>query len=211
MQSNLYLKFYKRMLDISLSFLSIIILFPFFLLIGLLIKLDSKGKIFFIQKRIGKNFKAFYLYKFRSMIENAEKKGPLITNKEDGRITHIGKFLRKTKLDELPQLFNVLKGDMSLVGPRPEVKKYVEIYKDDYEYILSVKPGITDQAAIEFRDEEIILNRYKDDIENAYIKKILPIKIEIYKKYIDNVSFLIDTKLIFNTLMKILYFRHYRK
>ncbi len=204
MKNLCYINSIKRIFDISFSFLGIVIFLPFFLLIGVIIKLNSKGRILFIQKRIGKNFKEFSLYKFRSMKENADKKGPLITNKEDNRITRIGKFLRKNKLDEMPQLFNVLKGDMSFVGPRPQLKKYVDLYKDDYKYILSVKPGITDYAALEFKDEESILVQFKDDIENAYINKILPLKIELYKKYINNISFKVDIKLIFNTLIKIL-------
>jgi len=123
------------------------------------------------------------LFKFRSMVMNAPEKGPAITIGGDPRITKIGRFLRKTKLDELPQLINVLNGDMSIVGPRPEVEKYVEMFKDDYKVILQVKPGITDYATIEFRDEEDVLKKFQNP-EDGYIKEVLPKKIELYKKYI---------------------------
>lgn len=192
----MYKTFGKRVFDIVASFVGLVLLSPLFLVIAVLIKLTSKGEVFYIQKRVGKDFKEFDLYKFRSMIK---AKGLQITSKDDPRITKIGRFIRKTKIDELPQLFNVLKGDMSLVGPRPEVKKYVEIKKEEYKKILSVKPGITDNAAIEFRDEEDILAKF-DDKEKAYIEEILPTKIEFYKNYIDNISLINDIKIILKTL-----------
>ena len=195
----IYKKYGKRIFDVTASACGLILLSPLFLGIAVIIKLTSKGPVFYIQKRMGKNFKEFNLYKFRSMIVDADKKGLQITSGDDPRITKIGKFIRKTKLDELPQLINVLKGDMSLVGPRPEVKKYVMLKKEDYEKVLSVKPGITDLAAIEFRDEEKILEKYNDK-EKAYIEIILPKKIELYKKYIDNISFKNDINIILKTL-----------
>ena len=195
----IYKKYGKRIFDVTASAFGLILLSPVFLGIAVIIKLTSKGPVFYIQKRMGKNFKEFNLYKFRSMIVDADKKGLQITSGDDPRITKIGKFIRKTKLDELPQLINVLKGDMSLVGPRPEVKKYVMLKKEDYEKVLSVKPGITDLAAIEFRDEEKILEKYNDK-EKAYIEIILPKKIELYKKYIDNISFKNDINIILKTL-----------
>ncbi len=161
-----------------------------------MVKLTSKGNIFYIQKRVGKDFKEFYLYKFRSM---RDEKGLKITSKDDPRITKIGKFIRKTKIDELPQLLNVLKGDMSLVGSRPEVKKYVDIKKADYKKILSIRPGITDNATIKFRNEEEILSKYSDK-EKAYIEKILPNKIVLYYKYLDNITFKNDITIILKTL-----------
>ena len=195
----MYKKFGKRVFDLIASIFGLIILAPLFLIVALLIKIGSKGPIFFVQKRVGKDFKEFNLYKFRSMVADAPKKGLQITSTDDPRITKIGRILRKTKLDELPQLINVIKGDMSLVGPRPEVKKYVDLKKDEYKKVLSVHPGITDLAAIEFVNEEEILSKF-DDKEKAYIEKILPQKIDLYNKYIDNISFLEDIRIILKTL-----------
>lgn len=193
----------KRLFDIISSCIGLLFLLPLFFAIAIIIKLGSHGPIFFKQKRMGRNFKPFLLYKFRSMVADAPKKGPTITAGGDPRITKIGRFLRKTKIDELPQLFNVLKGDMSIVGPRPEVERYVEMFRDDYESVLSVKPGITDYATIEFRDEEGVLKKYAD-AEMGYIKEVLPLKIQLYKRYIRNKGFLTDLKLIFLTFWKII-------
>ena len=193
----MYKTFGKRLFDIILSIIGLILLSPLFIIISILIKLDSKGNIFYTQERITKDFKSFKLFKFRSMVFNST--GLSITSKDDNRITKIGKFIRKTKIDELPQLLNVLIGDMSLVGPRPEVAKYVEIKKDDYQKVLSVKAGITDNSAIEFRDEEKILSQY-DNKEKAYIDIILPQKIELYNQYIENISLKNDIILILKTL-----------
>ncbi len=172
---------------------------PIIIPIIIWIKLSSKGSLFYIQKRVGKDFKEFDLYKFRSMVEDADKIGISVTSGDDKRITKVGKILRKTKIDELPQLLNVLKGDMSLVGPRPEVYRYVEYKKDEYIKVLSVQPGITDNAAIQYRDEESILKQYEDK-EEAYLDIILPQKIKLYYTYIDNISFINDIKLILQTL-----------
>jgi len=192
----MYKKYGKRVFDIVLSLIGLIVLLPLFLIVSIMIKLTSKGDIFYVQKRVGKDFKKFDLYKFRSM---RNEKGLQITSKDDPRITKIGKFIRTTKIDELPQLINVLKGEMSLIGPRPEVEKYVNIKKDEYKKVLSIKPGITDNAAIEFRDEEIILMQHEDK-EKAYIDIILPKKIQLYYDYIDNISFKQDIFLIFKTI-----------
>ena len=196
MQSSFYKKKGKRVFDIVLSLCGLLLLSPLFIITAVLIKVTSKGDIFYIQKRVGQGFKEFDLYKFRSM---KNEKGLQITSKDDPRITKVGKFIRKTKIDELPQLLNVLKGDMSLVGPRPEVKKYVELFQEDYKKILSIKPGITDLAAIEYRNEEEILSSYHDK-ERAYIETILPTKIELYYKYIKNISFFNDIIIILKTL-----------
>lgn len=195
----MYKIFGKRLLDIFASLIAGILLLPFIFLIIIWIKLSSKGPLFYTQKRVGKDFKEFNLYKFRSMIVGADKTGPSVTSGDDQRITKVGKFIRKTKIDELPQLINVLKGDMSLVGPRPEVLKFVKKKKDEYKKILSIKPGITDNAAIKYRDEEIIMNQF-DDKEKAYIDIILPKKIKLYYTYIENISFFEDIKLILKTL-----------
>ena len=198
MQSSFYTLFGKRFFDIVASFLGLIILLPFFILIAIWIKF-SGGPIFFTQFRVGKDFKPFKLYKFRTMVENAQDIGPIVTSSDDRRVTKIGKILRKTKIDELPQLLNVLIGDMSLVAPRPEVLKFVSQKKDEYKKILKIKPGITDFAAIEFRDEESIMAKFEDK-QKAYIEEVLPKKIELYFRYIENISFLGDIKIILKTI-----------
>ncbi len=203
MRSSFYINRGKRVFDFLATSVGLIFLIPLFLIVAILIKLQDRGPVFFRQKRVGKDFKPFYIYKFRTMVVNAEKIGPPITKGEDPRITPLGKFLRKFKIDELPQLFNVLKGEMSLVGPRPEVSKYVELFKEDYKKILKIKPGITDYAAIYFRNEEEILKKYPDP-EEGYIKEVLPKKIKFYHQYLANISFLTDLKLIFLTLWKII-------
>jgi lipopolysaccharide/colanic/teichoic acid biosynthesis glycosyltransferase len=203
MQNSFYLRFGKRLFDIIFSSSAIVILSPIFLVISLIILISSKGEIFYRQIRVGKDFKPFGLYKFRTMVKDADKIGPLVTKDNDPRITKIGRILRKTKLDELPQFINVLKGDMSIVGPRPEVEKYVNARKEDYKVILSVKPGITDYATILFRDEEDIMAKY-DNVEEAYLNIVLPQKIALYRIYIDEISFLTDIKIIAKTILKVL-------
>lgn len=160
----------KRLFDLVFSVIGLIVCLPLFVLIAFLIKCNSRGPVFFIQKRVGKGFRLFKLYKFRTMITDASQKGLQVTAVGDPRITKVGRFLRKTKIDELPQLINVFKGDMSLVGPRPEVPKYVEIFREDYQDILKIKPGITDYATIEFRDEEGVLEKFEDP-EDGYINQ----------------------------------------
>ena len=194
----MYKRFGKRVFDLIASAIGLILLAPLFIIVSIWIKLNSKGPIFYTQRRVGQNFREFNLYKFRSMVVDADKKGPLVTSGDDPRITKVGKILRRTKIDELPQLLNVFKGDMSLVGPRPEVKKYVEAKKDEYKEILKVKPGITDNAAIVFRDEEALMEQFEDK-DKGYIQEVLPKKIDLYLKYIKNISFLEDLKIIFNT------------
>ena len=195
----MYRLYLKRVFDFIAAFIGIIILSPILVLIAVWIKFSSKGPLFYTQKRVGKDFKEFDIYKFRSMVVNADKIGPSVTSGDDSRITEVGKFIRKTKIDELPQLLNVLKGDMSLVGPRPEVMQFVVKKRDEYKKVLSVRPGITDNAAIEFRDEETIMNAYEDK-ERAYLEIILPQKIKLYYNYIDNISFTNDIKLLLHTL-----------
>lgn len=173
-----------RVLDIFFSFLGIVILSPVFLIIYLAICLESKGGGIYAQSRIGQFERVFYLYKFRSMRVGADK-GSLITIGDDNRITKSGKFIRKYKLDELPQLFNVLKGDMSLVGPRPEVAKYVNLYTKEQRKVLDVRPGITDYASIAYADENHILE-LSDNPEKTYIEQIMPDKIKLNMQYINN-------------------------
>ncbi len=191
----------KRIFDVLASTIGLIILSPLFLLISLAIKLESKGKIFYLQKRVGLNGREFKLIKFRSMYENSDKKG-LLTIGDDNRITKVGKFLRKYKLDELPQLINVIKGEMSIVGPRPEVRKYVEQYTEEQKKVLSVKPGITEFASIEYRNENELLAKSKNP-EKTYIEKIMPQKLNLNLKYVRERGMITDLKIIFLTLKKI--------
>lgn len=203
MQDSFYSSFGKRWFDIAASLIGLILLSPVFIVISLLIKLVDGGPIFYKQERIGRDFRPFLLIKFRTMTVDADKMGPLVTAGDDRRVTKIGKFLRKTKLDELPQLLNVLKGDMSIVGPRPEVEKYVKEYEDDYKHILRVKPGITDYATVEYRNEEEILKAFVNP-EEGYIREILPKKIKLYRKYIAEMGFKTDLKIIINTIIKVI-------
>jgi len=191
----------KRLFDIIFSFFGIVILLPLGIIVSLLIVLSDRGAVFYMQNRVGRNNKDFMLYKFRTMKTNSDKMG-LLTTKNDDRITKIGKFLRKYKLDELPQLINVLKGDMSIVGPRPEVRKYVSMYNEEQIKVLSVKPGLTDYASLEFINENEMLEK-SVDFEKTYIENIMPIKLELNRKYIDNMSLLVDIKIIYRTLAAI--------
>jgi len=194
----------KRLFDFIASFYGLILLSPIFVLAALWIKIDSRGPIFFRQERVGFQGIPFRIHKFRTMILDAEKKGKQITVGADSRITTVGNFLRKYKLDELPQLIDVLVGDMSLVGPRPEVPKYIDCYSDDEKHdVLSVKPGITDNASIEFRDENELLASSKDP-EAAYINEVLPKKIALYRKYVRERSFFGDVAIIFKTIFLII-------
>ena len=192
----------KRIFDITLSLFGLIILLPFMLIIAILIKFDSKGTVFFKQIRVTKDGKEFKIFKYRTMKVGSDKYSQ-ITVGQDERITKIGSFLRKYKLDEIPQLINVLIGDMSLVGPRPEVPKYVALYTDEQKEILKVRAGITDYASIEFSNENDLLALEKDS-EKAYIEKIMPKKIELNKKYLSEISMLTDIRIILLTIKKIL-------
>ncbi|MCX6239834.1 MAG: sugar transferase [Bacteroidia bacterium] len=193
----------KRTFDILLSALGLIILLPVAVPIALIIYIDDRGPVFFRQKRVGLNLQPFTLYKFRSMTINKNSSEGSFDAGNQSRVTGIGKLIRKTKLDELPQLINVLKGDMSLVGPRPEVKKWVDVYPQQWAFVLTVKPGITDNAAILFRNEEEILSRVTNP-ENHYKEIILPQKLNIYSKYINNHSFTGDLEIIIKTIYSIL-------
>ncbi|MFN3412163.1 MAG: sugar transferase [Exilispira sp.] len=195
----------KKLIGIFGSIFALLIFSPLFIVISIAILIESGLPVLYKQKRLGKNYKEFTLYKFRSMIKDADKKGALVTASHDPRITKIGRFLRKTKLDELPQLFNVLAGNMSLVGPRPEVEKYASYYKNDFEYILSkVKPGITDEASIQYRFEEKILAG-KQDYELLYINELLPKKLILAKEYADNNNIIKDILIILKTIFIVLF------
>ena len=192
-----------RLLDIVLSLLGLLFLLPIFLILAVWIKFDSQGSIFFRQIRVGKDGRDFRIYKFRTMIVNAEKMGIITIGERDPRITNSGYFLRKYKLDELPQLINVLKGEMSFVGPRPEVRKYVEMYNQEQLKILIVKPGITDYASVEYINEDEILGKSLDP-EKTYIEEIMPQKIKYNMKYINNKTVIEYFKIIFLTIIKII-------
>jgi lipopolysaccharide/colanic/teichoic acid biosynthesis glycosyltransferase len=191
----------KRLFDFVIALIGIILCLPFFAIVAVLIKFDSEGPVFFTQKRIGKDFRPFRIYKFRTMYSDAGNRGPRITVSGDSRVTRIGKLLRRHKIDELPQLFNVLKGEMSFVGPRPEVGEYVHLFKSDYKKLLKIRPGITDPASIEYAEEERILS-HANDWEEEYRKRILPNKIRLSLEYLENRSFMNDLRLIFKTLLK---------
>lgn len=192
-----------RFLDILFSIIGLLILSPLFLLIYILIRLESKGGGFYSQVRVGKGGKDFKLFKFRSMRIGADKKGLITVGGRDSRITRVGYFIRKYKLDELPQLVNVLIGDMSLVGPRPEVRKYVDMYNADQMKVLSVQPGITDYASIEYVDENVILGNASDP-DKAYIERIMPDKIKYNMKYINHRSVKEYIKIIILTIWNII-------
>lgn len=192
-----------RFFDFLFSFLGILFLFPFFIIIYLLIVLESKGGGFYFQNRVGKNGVDFKLMKFRTMGAGSDKKGYITVGERDARITRIGFFLRRYKLDELPQLFNVLVGQMSLVGPRPEVRAYVNLYSSEQKMVLSVKPGITDYSSIEYADENGILGMATDP-EQLYIDEIMPRKILLNMKYINNPTLNEYFKIIFLTVKRII-------
>ena len=192
----------KRSIDLMASLIGLIILLPFFLIIGLFLKIDSNGPVFYLQERVGKNMKLFKLFKFRTMQVEADKQAAITVGTRDPRITSAGFYLRKYKLDELPQLINVLQGNMSLVGPRPELKKFVDLYSEQQREVLSVKPGITDLASIQFRNENELLEGKPDPID-FYIHEIMPVKLDLNKKYIQNQSLSLDVKIIAQTIFYI--------
>lgn len=193
----------KRLFDILASFIGLIIISPVFLILGIWIKLDSKGPVFYKQVRVGRGNKDFFLYKFRSMRVGADKAGLITVGGRDPRVTRSGYYIRKYKLDEFPQLINVLKGDMSLVGPRPEVRKYVEMYTPEQMHVLDVRPGITDLASIRYRNENELLEKAEDP-DKYYIEVIMQDKLRINLEYVKEHSFLYDIKLIFGTFWAII-------
>ncbi|MFW5794852.1 MAG: sugar transferase [Bacillota bacterium] len=192
----------KRIFDLFFSISGVIILSPLLILFSVVIKLTLQGEVFFKQKRVGQDGKTFKIYKFRTMVKDAESKGKKITVGKDIRITKIGHFLRKYKLDELPQLFNIIKGEMSFVGPRPEVPEYVKYYNNKQREILEVKPGITDYASIYFSNESELLGKV-DNPDEFYINYIMPYKIKLNQKYINNINIFHDLKLIIMTILKV--------
>lgn len=194
----------KRLFDVVVALISLALLAPLMLLIAVAVRLDSPGPALFRQVRVGRHGREFRLLKFRSMVSDPAARGPLVTAAGDLRITRVGAVLRSSKLDELPQLLNVLRGEMSLVGPRPEVPRYVAAYpRGTRELVLSVRPGITDEASIEFRDESELLAAAPDP-EARYIGEILPRKLEIYSRYAREHSFFGDLRIIWRTALRVL-------
>lgn len=194
----------KRLFDLSFSYMGILVLFPILLFISILILCEDGRPVFFVQERVGYKGKKFKLYKFRTMRKGSEGDGRLITVDGDHRITRIGNWLRKLKLDELPQLFNVLRGEMSFVGPRPEVGKFVSYYTEEQRKVLNFVPGITDPASIVYRRESAILSQFEDP-EKAYIDHIMPAKININLKYAQEASILRDINIIGITIKTLLF------
>jgi len=193
----------KRIFDIVFSFAGLILLSPVLIVIAILIRFDSKGPVLYKQTRVGRNNKDFKLLKFRTMNPDSDSKGLLTVGGRDPRITKTGYYLRKFKLDELPQLINVLYGEMSFVGPRPEVRKYVELYTEDQKRVLNVSPGITDVASIKYKNENDLLEKAEDP-EKYYIEKIMPDKIKLNLEYINERSFFKDFKVILRTLSAVI-------
>ncbi len=193
----------KRIFDFIFSLIGLLLLSPILILISILIKLDSRGPVLFIQNRVGKNNVDFNIYKFRTMCMASETKGLLTLGNNDSRITKIGYFLRRYKIDEFPQLINVLKGDMSFVGPRPELRYYVNFYTDDDMKIYQVRPGITGLASLKYRNEVELLKAAKNP-EEYFIKTIIPDKLRFNKIYIKKRNFFFDLKLILMTIVKVI-------
>lgn len=192
----------KRLFDIFFSIVGLTFLLPLFLIIALVIAIESRGGVFYLQNRVGKNNIDFKLYKFRTMFIDSDKAGLITVGMRDNRITKVGYLLRKYKFDELPQLLNVLQGSMSFVGPRPEVRKYVELYNDTQLKVLKVKPGITDYASIEYSNENELLGNASDP-DQLYVEVIMPAKLSLNLKYINEISIATDVKLILQTIKKI--------
>jgi lipopolysaccharide/colanic/teichoic acid biosynthesis glycosyltransferase len=195
--------FLKRCFDIVSSFLLLVLLLPIFLIIGIIIKADSDGPVFYRQERVTQYGKLFRIFKFRTMVTNADKIGSLVTVNNDSRVTKVGKFLRKTRLDETPQLLNILNGDMTFVGTRPEVLKYVDQYTDEMKATLLLPAGVTSQASIEYKDEETLLAK-AGDIDNTYLNEILPEKMKSNYSGIQNYKFSDDIRVMGLTLFSVL-------
>lgn len=198
--------FIKRVFDIVISLILLIVFSPLFLIISLLIKIDSKGPVFYRQSRITRYGKEFRIFKFRTMIVGADKKGSLVTLKDDDRITRVGNKIRKIRLDELPQLLNVFIGDMSFVGTRPEVKKYVDCYSDEMRATLLMPAGITSDASIMYKDEDKVIEKYLkngEKVDDIYVKRILPEKMKYNLDYIKKFNVFRDLKICINTVVKV--------
>jgi lipopolysaccharide/colanic/teichoic acid biosynthesis glycosyltransferase len=192
----------KRALDLVITILGLLLLCPLLLVLALWIKLDSRGPVLYRGKRVGQDGRPFLMYKFRTMVLGAESQGPAVTYRDDPRVTPAGRFLRRTKLDELPQLFNVLRGEMSLVGPRPEDPSYVEFYTPEQRLALSVKPGITGPTQLEYRDEASLLQG--EGVDEEYVTRLMPEKLKLDLQYVHTRSLLLDLKILWRTATTLL-------
>ena len=198
--------FFKRIFDILISLILLIFLSPLMIGTAIAIKIDSKGKVFYRQERITKYGKIFKIYKFRTMIENADKVGNLITAQNDNRITNVGKKIRKCRLDEIPQLINILKGEMSFVGTRPEVEKYVDMYTDEMKATLLMQAGVTSKASIKYKDEDEEIEEFVskgETVDEVYTKRVLPEKMKWNLEYIKEFNFWKDIKIMIDTVISV--------
>jgi lipopolysaccharide/colanic/teichoic acid biosynthesis glycosyltransferase len=202
---TLYIRYIKRPIDFALAFVSLMIAGPILLFVALLVRTTSQGPVFYRGVRAGRNDTTFRIFKFRTMVENAETIGGPSTALNDPRLTPVGRFLRKFKLDELPQLFNILSGDMSFVGPRPQVLKYTSLYDGEFRRILDLRPGLTDYASIEFIDMDKTLG--DGDVDQRYLKEIEPRKNELRLKYVNDASFSVDIRILIKTFLRLIPFR----
>lgn len=200
--------FLKRVFDVTVSLIMLIILLPIFIILGIAIKIDSKGPVFFRQERITQYGRTFRIFKFRTMVNNAEKLGTQVTVGNDSRITRVGSFIRNCRLDEISQLLNILTGDMTFVGTRPEVKKYVDCYTDEMQATLLLPAGITSNTSIEYKDEDEIIDAYRakgiTDVDEIYLNYILPEKMKYNLKYIETFGFFSDMKIMLRTAMAVI-------
>ncbi len=205
--------FLKRLFDIVFSVIGLILALPFLLIVAIAIKIDSRGPVFYRQERVTRYNKLFRIYKFRTMVQDADKVGALVTSKNDKRITRVGRVIRKVRLDEVPQLINILKGEMSFVGTRPEVKKYVDKYTDEMKSTLLMRAGVTSEASIEFKDEDEILKKYvnkQHNVDEVYINRILPTKMKINLEYIKRFNIFYDIMIVVWTVLAVFGFRKTR-
>jgi lipopolysaccharide/colanic/teichoic acid biosynthesis glycosyltransferase len=192
----------KRFIDITISLLALLLLAPVFLILAVVIKLTSRGPVFYKGRRVGRRGEIFLMHKFRSMVVNADRIGTDLTPQGDPRVTKVGRFLRKTKVDEIPQVIDVLRGKMSLVGPRPESPLYARYYDDRQKHVLSVRPGMMGPAQIKYRNEELML-KGREDPDEYYVQELMPRKLEIDLGYIENMSFLLDMGILFRSLLAV--------
>lgn len=197
----------KRIFDFMISFIMLILLSPFLLIMAIIIKIDSKGPVFYRQERITQYGRMFKIFKFRTMVQNADKIGSLVTLGEDPRITRVGKKIRKYRIDEIPQLINILMGDMSFVGTRPEVKKYTDLYTDEMKATLLMPAGVTSRASIEYKDEDQMINTYLnkgEKVDDIYVNRVLPEKMKWNLKYIEEFNVLKDIKIMLDTVIGVM-------
>lgn len=202
MRKKIVYRVIKFIFDEIIALISVIILLPLFLIVAILIKIDSKGPAIYKQERYGKNKKLFKMYKFRTMVINADTNGGKITGKNDARVTKIGRILRATKIDELPQLFNIIKGQMSIIGPRPEVEKFVQLYSEQDNLVFTVRPGLSDYSSVKYMNMDEIFEN--SDPDSEYVTNVLPDKNRLRLKYVYEFNLWVDIKIFFSTIFGII-------